>query len=87
MKPLGPIPKGFNILDGKLAIDGKSASALVAGHGLAAGKRRNWMSMVGYAAATAIALYTILDLEFPRIGLIRLDGEDRMLVEVLDSMK
>ena len=30
MKPLGPIPKGFNILDGELAIDGKSASALVA---------------------------------------------------------
>src|SRR3569623_353114 len=30
MKPLGPIPKGFNFLDGELAIDGKSASALVA---------------------------------------------------------
>jgi hypothetical protein len=48
---------------------------------------RGWMSMAGYAAATAIALYTILDLEFPRLGLIRLDQEDRMLVEVLESMK
>lgn len=63
------------------------ASALIAGHGLTSGKRRNWVSMAGYAAATAISLYLILDLEFPRIGLIRLDKEDRMLVEALDAMK
>jgi len=63
------------------------ASALIAGHGMAGGKKRNWLSMAGYAAATAIAVYAILDLEFPRIGLVRLDSEDRMLVEVLDSMK
>lgn len=71
------------VLLGVLAL----ASALLAGHGLTHGKGRNWLSMLGYAAATAIALYTILDIEFPRIGLIRLDGEDRMLVEVLDGMK
>jgi hypothetical protein len=63
------------------------ASALLAGYGMTGGKERNWMSMAGYAAATAIALYAVLDIEFPRIGLVRLDNEDRMLVEVLDSMK
>lgn len=63
------------------------ASAVIAGHGMTGGKRRNWLSMAGYAAATAIAVYAILDLEFPRIGFVRLDDEDRMLVEVLDSMK
>jgi hypothetical protein len=61
------------------------ASALIAGHGMT-GKHR-WLPMAGYAVATAIAVYTILDLEYPRIGLIRLDNEDRMLVEVLESMK
>lgn len=30
MKPLGPIPAGFGVLDGELAIAGKTASALVA---------------------------------------------------------
>lgn len=63
------------------------ASALIAGHGMTGAKKRNWVSMAGYAAAMAIAVYVILDLEFPRMGLIRLDSEDRMLVEVLDSMK
>jgi len=50
-------------------------------------KKRNWMSMAGYAVATAIAVYAILDLEFPRVGLVRVDSDDQMLVEVLDSMK
>lgn len=63
------------------------ASALIAGHGMTGGRRHNWTAMLGYAAATAIAIYTILDLEFPRIGLIRLDAQDQMLVETLDSMK
>ncbi|HUQ14003.1 MAG TPA: pyridoxal-dependent decarboxylase, exosortase A system-associated, partial [Novosphingobium sp.] len=30
MKPLGPIPVGFEALDGELAIDGRKTSALVA---------------------------------------------------------
>jgi hypothetical protein len=63
------------------------ASALIAGHGITGAKKRNLTSMFGYAAATAIAVYAILDLEFPRVGLVRLDSEDRMLVEVHDSMK
>lgn len=63
------------------------ASALIVGHGMTSGKGRNWIAMAGYAVATAIAIYTILDLEFPRIGLVRLDAQDQMLVEVLDGMK
>jgi hypothetical protein len=63
------------------------ASALLAGYGMTSGKQRNWISMAGYAIATSIAFYAVIDMEFPRIGLVRLDGEDRMLVELLDSMK
>jgi diaminopimelate decarboxylase len=29
VKPLGPIPPGFDVIDGELAVDGRSASALV----------------------------------------------------------
>jgi hypothetical protein len=43
--------------------------------------------MVGLAAAMALALYVILDLEFPRMGLIRLDVYDQVLVDVRQSMR
>jgi hypothetical protein len=62
------------------------ASSLLAGHALARG-RRNWVHMVGLAAAMALALYVILDLEFPRMGLIRLDVYDQVLVDVRESMR
>jgi hypothetical protein len=35
----------------------------------------------------ALALYVIVDLEFPRLGLIRLDAYDKVLVDVRESMR
>jgi hypothetical protein len=63
------------------------ASALLAGHGLAGGKRRNWLHMLGFAAIITVAVYVILDLEFPRLGLIRVEAFDQALVDLLESMK
>lgn len=62
-------------------------SALVAGYGMAGGKTRSWIHVVGYAAITAATMYVILDLEYPRLGLLRLDAADKTMVELLDSMK
>jgi hypothetical protein len=62
-------------------------SSLLAGNAIAAKKSRPWLHMVGFAAATALAVFVILDLEFPRIGLIRLDAFDKVLVDVRESMK
>ncbi|MDG4551569.1 MAG: DUF4239 domain-containing protein [Candidatus Contendobacter sp.] len=63
------------------------ASALLAGYGMAGGKSRNWLHMLGFAAVMAVAVYVILDLEFPRLGLIRVDAFDQALVELRESMK
>jgi hypothetical protein len=63
------------------------ASALLAGHGLAGGKRRNWLHMVGFAAIITVAVYVILDLELPRLGLIRVEAFDQALVDLLKGMK
>ena len=63
------------------------ASALLAGHGLAGGKRRNWLYMVAFAAILAVAVYVILDMEFPRLGLIRFEAFDQALVDLLKSMQ
>jgi len=35
----------------------------------------------------ALAVYVILDLEFPRLGLIRFDAFDQALVELRESMR
>jgi len=62
------------------------ASALLAGYGMAAGKARSWLHMCGFAAIVALAVYVILDLEYPRLGFIRLDAFDQALVELRESM-
>jgi hypothetical protein len=62
-------------------------SSLLAGYGMAGGKARSWVHSVGFAATMAVAVYVILDLEFPRLGLIRVDAFDQVLVDVRASMR
>ncbi len=63
------------------------ASALLAGYGMAGGKSRNWLHMIGFSAVMAVAVYVILDIEFPRLGLIRVNAFDQDLVDLRASMK
>lgn len=62
-------------------------SSLLAGYGMSGSRRRSPLHGVGFAAVVAVTFLVILDLEFPRIGLIRLDPFDQVLVEVRNSMK
>jgi hypothetical protein len=63
------------------------AGALLAGYGMAGSQTRNWIHMVGFAATIAVAIYVIVDLEYPRVGLIRVDQFDEALVDLRSSMK
>ena len=63
------------------------ASALLAGYGMASATSRSWLHMLGFAAAMAVSVYVILDLEFPRLGLIRVDAFDQALVDLRETMK
>jgi hypothetical protein len=63
------------------------ASALLAGYGMASGKTRSWLHILGFAGVIAVAVYVIIDMEFPRLGLIRVDSFDQALVELRASMK
>ena len=63
------------------------ASALLAGFGMAGSKSRSWLHILGFAGVMAVAVYVIIDLEFPRLGLIRVDSFDQALVELRASMK
>jgi hypothetical protein len=61
--------------------------SLLAGYGMAGGRTRSWIHILGFAAAMTISVYVILDLEYPRLGFIRVDAMDQVLVEVRQSMK
>ena len=59
----------------------------LAGYATAGTRKREWMHMIVFAITLSGAVYVILDLEYPRLGLIRLDEFDQPLVDLRDSMK
>lgn len=63
------------------------ASSLLVGYGMASSKARNWLHMLGLAFVMAVSVYVILDIEYPRLGFIRVDDFDRALAELRESMK
>jgi hypothetical protein len=63
------------------------ATSLLAGYGMAGSKKRSWMHMMVYAVIMASALYVILDLEYPRFGLIRIDSADQVMIDLRAGMK
>jgi hypothetical protein len=62
------------------------AGALLAGYSMASGKARNWFHAFAFALTMALAIYVILDFEFPRLDLIRLSVCDQVLADVRESM-
>lgn len=62
-------------------------SALLAGYCMAEARTRSWLHMLLYSAILAIAVYVILDLEYPRVGLIRIEAADHVLMDLRNSMK
>jgi len=62
-------------------------SGLLAGYAMAKRRSRSWLHMMLYAAVIAVTIYTVLDLEYPRFGLIRLDAADKALLQLRDSIR
>ncbi|HET9795418.1 MAG TPA: DUF4239 domain-containing protein [Thermoanaerobaculia bacterium] len=61
--------------------------SFLAGHAMAGSRERSWLHILSFAAITVITIYTILEIEYPRIGLIRLDPYDQVMVELRAGMK
>jgi hypothetical protein len=60
--------------------------ALLAGYNAAVNARRSLFHSTIYSVVMVLAIYVILDLEYPRLGLIRIDAADEVLVDVRKSM-
>jgi len=61
-------------------------AALLAGYQSAGEKGYDWVHKVGFAAIVALTVYVILDIEYPRLGFVRLDAIDQLLVNVRAGM-
>ena len=57
-----------------------------AGHSTAASKMHSWVHVFGFALVISVAVYVIVDIEYPRMGFIRVDAFDRALVELRQTM-
>jgi hypothetical protein len=63
------------------------ASALLAGYQSAGERDYDWVHKIGFAGIVAFTVYVILDIEYPRLGWVRLDAIDEVLVQVRAGMK
>jgi hypothetical protein len=62
------------------------AASLLAGYGMGGTGTRRSFHMCGFALVMAAAVYVILDLEYPRLGLIRVEAFDQALIDLRQSM-
>ncbi len=59
--------------------------SLVAGYRMAVGQR-SWLHILSFVLITVIVIYVIIDVEYPRVGLIRLQAFDQALIDVRTGM-
>ncbi len=62
------------------------AVSLLAGFATAQVKSRSWLHICVFAFIFGLTIYVILDLEYPRLGLIRVDSFDKVLYDARERM-
>lgn len=62
-------------------------SGLLAGYAMAKRFDRSWFHATVYAGLLALTVYTVLDLDRPRFGVIRIDAAYRSLIELRQAIK
>lgn len=61
-------------------------SSLMAGFAMAASHTISRLHAIGFTVAMAAAFYVIIDMEYPRVGRIRVDAFDQYISQVRQSM-
>lgn len=61
--------------------------SLLAGFRMSSGQHRSWLHILGFTILTVIIVYVMLDVEYPRAGLIRLESADQLLINLREHMK
>jgi hypothetical protein len=63
------------------------ACALFAGYDMASRKHLNLLHSGAFAVVLAVTVYVIIDLEYPRVGLIQMSDSDQVLVDLRKGME
>ncbi len=69
-----------------LSISVALVSGLLAGYNMAKRKSRSWFHVLLYSAVIAITIFTVVDLDYPRFGLIRLSAADTAMMDLRNSI-
>jgi hypothetical protein len=77
------VPAPIFVLLGLLSL----VCALMAGTDMARARKPNRVYVVTFAATMALTAFMILNLEFPRLGFVRFEALDAMLVKVREGMR
>jgi hypothetical protein len=56
--------------------------SLIAGYGLALKKSRSWIHLIGFTLVLLVTIIVIIDIEYPRLGFIRIDALDMLLSDL-----
>jgi len=63
------------------------AASLLAGYGMVGSKFLSRFHMVEFALVMSLVVYVIMDVEYPRLGLIQVDAFDQALLDLRASME
>jgi hypothetical protein len=60
--------------------------SLLAGFDMGEQSGRSWLHVICFAAVLTVSFYVILDLEYPRLGLIRINWMDQLFHDLRAAM-
>jgi hypothetical protein len=63
------------------------SAAFMAGHGMSGSNVRSWVHTIGFASILAVTVFVIMDMEYPRLGMIRVDSFDEVLMDLRQNIK
>ena len=61
--------------------------AVTAGYSMSAARRRPWGHSIAFGLMTCITIFVIFEVEYPRLGFVRVEAHDEALVDLLESFK
>jgi hypothetical protein len=62
-------------------------SGLLAGYAMAKRNRRGWLHILLFSGAIALTVYSVMDMDDPRVGFIRVNAADSALIHLRDSIR
>ena len=60
--------------------------SLLAGYGMAEDRKRSWAHFIALAGLYSVTIFLILNMEYPRLGILGLESADQILIDFRNSM-